>query len=156
MMRRKYIHEDPDWPRLHWWKEHLADQLAAVRHAQGRLFGRMEAIGFDLRREAALGTLTEDVVTTSAIEGESLDAEQVRSSVARHLGMGIAGLRPSDRRVDGIVDLMMDAMERYDEPLTEERLFGWHASLFPTGGAHSGGSSWAPGVTARWRSSPAQ
>ncbi len=133
MVRRIYIHEDPDWPRLHWRKEQLADQLAAVRHAQGRLSGRMEALGFDLRREAALGTLTEDVVTTSAIEGESLDVEQVRSSVARRLGMDIAGLRPSDRRVDGIVDLMMDATEHYDQPLTEERLFGWHASLFPTG-----------------------
>ena len=133
MMRRKYIYEHPEWPRLHWRQELLADQLAAVGRRQGRLLGRMDALGFDLRREAAFGALTENVVTTSAIEGESLDVEQVRSSVARRLGMDVAGLPPSDRHVDGIVELTMDATERYNEPLTEERLFNWHAALFPTG-----------------------
>ena len=93
----------------------------------------MESLGFELRQEALLSTLTEDVVTTSEIEGEMLDAAQVRSSVARRLGMDIAGLSHADRNVEGIVELMLDATERYSEPLTEERLLGWHAALFPTG-----------------------
>lgn len=133
MLRSIYIHEQPDWPRLHWRREEIPDQLAAVRHRQGRLLGQMEALGFDLRREALLNTLTEDVVTTSEIEGEFLDAEQVRSSVARRLGVDVGGLSPVDRNVDGIVELMLDATEHYDQPLTQERLFGWHAALFPTG-----------------------
>ena len=133
MVRSMYIHEQPDWPRLDWRREEVADQLAAVRHRQGRLLGRMEALGFDLRREALLNTLTEDVVTTSEIEGEFLDAKQVRSSVARRLGMDAAGLSHVDRNVDGIVELMLDATEHYDQALTRERLFGWHAALFPTG-----------------------
>lgn len=111
----------------------MIDNLSAVRHRQGRLIGRMESLGFNLRQEAVLNTLTEDVVKTSEIEGEILDTEQVRSSVARRLGMDIAGMSPSDRGVDGIVELMLDATERYDQPLTVERLFSWHAALFPTG-----------------------
>ena len=111
----------------------MVDRLAAVRHRQGRLLGRMEALGFDLRQEALLNTLTEDVVTSSEIEGEILDTAQVRSSVARRLGMDIAGLSRADRNVDGIVELMLDATERYAQPLTQDRLFGWHAALFPTG-----------------------
>ena len=133
MMRSIYIHQQPDWPRLRWREEGLVDQLASVRHRQGRLLGRMESLGFELRQEALLSTLTEDVVTTSQIEGEMLDAAQVRSSVARRLGMDIAGLSHADRNVEGIVELMLDATERYSEPLTEERLLGWHAALFPTG-----------------------
>ena len=133
MMRSTYIHEQPDWPRFHWRQEGLVDQLAAVRHRQGRLLGRMEALGFDLRQEAVLDTLTEDVVTSSEIEGEILDVEQVRSSVARRLGMDIGGLSHVDRNVEGIVELMLDATERFSEPLTQDRLFGWHAALFPTG-----------------------
>ena len=128
-----YIHEQPDWPRLHWRQEGIVDQLAAVRHRQGRLLGRMEALGFDLRREALLDTLTEDAVTSSEIAGDILDAAQVRSSVARRLGMDIAGLSHADRSVDGIVELMLDATERYAQPLAQERLFGWQAALFPTG-----------------------
>ena len=93
----------------------------------------MEALGFDLRREALLNTLTEDVVTSSEIEGETLNVEQVRSSVARRLGMDIGGLSQVDRNVEGIVELMLDATERFSEPLTQDRLFGWHAALFPTG-----------------------
>ena len=133
MMRRIYIHQQPGWPRFHWRQEGLVDQLAAVRHRQGRLLGRMEALGFDLRQEAMLETLTEDVVTSSEIEGEILDVEQVRSSVARRLGMDIGGLTQADRNVEGIVELMLDATERFSEPLAQDRLFGWHTALFPTG-----------------------
>ncbi len=111
----------------------FAEPLAAVRHQQGRLIGHMEALGFNLRQEAVLETLTFDVLKTSEIEGEKLDAEQVRSSIARRLGMDIGGLKPADRNVEGIVEMMLDATRRYDQPLTAERLFGWHASLFPTG-----------------------
>ena len=132
-MRRLYIHERPDWPRLHWKPEALANVLADVRHRQGRLLGRMETLGFDLRREAVLGTLVEDVVKSSAIEGEALDAAEVRSSIARRLGMDIAGLRRADRDVEGVVEMMLDATRRYGQPLTAGRLHDWHASLFPTG-----------------------
>ena len=128
-----YIHELPDWPRFDWNRERLAEPLAAVRHRQGRLIGHMEALGFSLRQEAVLQTLTEDVVKSSEIEGEHLDAEQVRSSIARRLGIDIGALKPADRDVEGVVEMMLDATRRYDQPLTTERLFGWHASLFPTG-----------------------
>src|SRR5580693_9056648 len=127
------IHERKDWPRFHWKRERLAQELAAVRHQQGRLIGHMEALGFKLRQEAVLRTLTEDVLKSSEIEGEKLDAEQVRSSVARRLGMDIGGLKPADRHVEGIVEMMLDATRHYDQPLTTERLFSWQASLFPTG-----------------------
>jgi Fic family protein len=128
-----YIHERQDWPRFHWNAEKLADLLASVRHRQGRLTGHMEALGFDLQQEAILQTLTADVVKSSEVEGEKLDAEQVRSSVARRLGIDIGGLKPADRRVEGVVEMMLDATQRYDQPLTAKRLFAWHASLFPTG-----------------------
>jgi Fic family protein len=128
-----YVHERKDWPRLTWDRERLAEPLAAVRHQQGRLIGHMEALGFSLRQEAVLQTLTSDVLKSSEIEGEKLDAEQVRSSIARRLGMDIGGLKATDRNVEGIVEMMLDATRRYDEPLTAERLFDWHASLFPTG-----------------------
>jgi len=128
-----YIHELPDWPHLHWDRERLAEPLAAVRHRQGRLIGHMEALGFKLQQEAVLETLTTDVLKTSEIEGEKLDAEQVRSSVARRLGMDIGALKPADRNVEGVVEMMLDATRRYDQHLSAERLFDWHASLFPTG-----------------------
>lgn len=128
-----YIHERHDWPHYHWDQHKLAPILAAVRHRQGRLIGRMEAIGFPLRKEAVLQTLTLDVLKSSEIEGEILSHEQVRSSIARRLGMDIAGAIPSDRHVEGVVDMMLDATQNFDTPLTAERLFGWHASLFPTG-----------------------
>ena len=128
-----YIHEQPDWPRLHWDRETVVDALADVRHRQGRLLGRMEALGFDLRREAVLGTLVEDVVKSSDIEGEKLDAAQVRSSVARRLGMDAGGIGRADRDVEGVVEMMLDATRNYDRPLTTDRLHDWHASLFPTG-----------------------
>jgi Fic family protein len=131
-----YIHELPDWPRFRWSGERLAQPLAEVRHQQGRLVGRMEALGFNLRQEAVLKTLTEDVLKSSEIEGEKLDAEQVRSSLARRLGVDIGALRPADRQVEGVVEMMLDATRHYNQPLTAERLFAWHAALFPTG--HSG------------------
>jgi Fic family protein len=129
----RYIYNRQDWPRFSWNREDLAERLANVRHEQGRLLGRMEALGFKLRQEAVLKTLTEDVLKSSEIEGEHLDAEQVRSSIARRLGMDIGGLKPVDRNVEGVVDMMLDATGHYEQPLTMERLFGWHASLFPTG-----------------------
>src|SRR6185295_16404244 len=111
----------------------LGNLLADVRHLQGRLLGRMEALGFGMREEATLQTLTQDVLKTSEIEGEKLDTQQVRSSIARRLGMDIGAALPVDRNVEGIVEIMLDATRNYDTPLTGERLFGWHAALFPTG-----------------------
>jgi Fic family protein len=128
-----YIHDLPDWPNLRWSDEQLAQPLAAVRHRQGRLIGHMEALGFPLREEAVLQALTEDVIKSSEIEGEVLDREQVRSSIARRLGMDIGGLVEADRNVEGVVEMMLDATQNYAQPLTAERLFGWHAALFPTG-----------------------
>lgn len=131
-----YIHELETWPTFRWDQDGLTKQLSAVRHRQGRLFGRMESLGFELRAEALLETLTEDVIKSSEIEGEILDKDQVRSSIARRLGMDVAGTYEADRNVDGIVQMMLDATQNYAAPLTAERLFGWHAALFPT--AHSG------------------
>src|SRR5215467_1295555 len=132
----RYIYQLSDWPGFLWDQEAIGPPLANVRHQQGRLLGRMEGLGFQLRQEAELETLTLDVVKTSEIEGENLNAEQVRSSVARRLGMDIAGAVPADRNVEGVVQMMLDATQNYPAPLSKERLFGWHAALFPTG--HSG------------------
>jgi Fic family protein len=128
-----YIHELEDWPRFKWNRGPLAQPLAAVRHRQGRLIGHMEALGFTLRQEAVLQTLTADVLKSSEIEGEKLNAGQVRSSIARRLGIDIGALKPADRHVEGVVEMMLDATRHYNRPLTAERLFSWHASLFPTG-----------------------
>lgn len=135
-MRRIYIHDLRDWPRFEWDRDRLAEPLAAVRLRQGRLIGHMEALGFPLRTEAVLQTLTSDVLKSSEIEGERLDAGQVRSSIARKLGVDIGALKPADRNVEGVVEMMLDATRQYDHPLSASRLFGWQASLFPTG--HSG------------------
>jgi Fic family protein len=134
-MRRqsRHIHELPDWPNFGWDQQSLASVLATVRHQQGRLIGRMEGLGFPLQQEAVLQTLTEDVVKSSEIEGERLDQSQVRSSIARRLGMNVGGVDVVDREVEGVVEMMLDATCNYDQPLTAERLSGWHASLFPTG-----------------------
>ena len=132
-MATKYIHELKNWPKFRWSQERLAEQLAAVRHRQGRLIGRMESLGFTLRAEAMLQTLTEDVIKSSEIEGEILDKEQVRSSIARRLGMDVGALTPADRHVEGVVEMMLDATQKFSAPLTAKRLFDWHASLFPTG-----------------------
>jgi Fic family protein len=128
-----YIHELEFWPAFRWNTDRLAERLAAVGRHQGLLLGRMRGLGFALREEAVLANLTEEVIMSSEIEGETLDRDQVRSSIARCLGMDIAGLTPADRNVEGIVEMMLDATQKYDEPLTEERLFAWHAALFPTG-----------------------
>ncbi len=128
-----YIHDRSDWPHFHWDHDRLAERLAGVRHEQGRLVGRMDALGFNLREEAVLRTLTKDVLKSSEIEGEHLDADQVRSSIARLLGMDIGGLKAGDRNVEGVVEMMLDATRHFDEAITAERLFAWHASLFPTG-----------------------
>jgi Fic family protein len=129
----EYIHELPNWPKFKWDQRGLVKQLAAVRHRQGRLIGRMQALGFPLREEAVLQTLTEDVLKSSEIEGEILDKDQVRSSIARRLGMDAAALPSADREVEGVVEMMLDATQEYKEKLTQDRLFAWHASLFPTG-----------------------
>ena len=134
-MRRNvtYIYEQADWPKLHWDSKALSTALADVRHRQGRLIGRMEGLGFRLQEEAILQTLTADVVKSSEIEGEKLNHDAVRSSIARRMGLDIVGLIPSDRNVDGVVEMMLDATRHYDRPLTAKRLFDWHAALFPTG-----------------------
>jgi Fic family protein len=116
-----------------WDERRLSPLLARASREQGRLLGKMEGLGFRLRSEAHLRTLTEDVVKSSEIEGEKLDSAQVRSSIARKLGLDVGGLVPSDRNVDGVVELMVDATGKHAASLTQERLFGWHAALFPTG-----------------------
>jgi len=137
MMRRiksgTYIHQRADWPQFRWEHDQIAARLVDVRHRQGRLIGRMEGLGFSLRTEAVLNTLTEDVLKSSEIEGETLDRDQVRSSIARRLGIDIGGLKPADRDVEGGVEMMLDGTQNYDKPLTGRRLFDWHAALFPTG-----------------------
>ena len=128
-----FIHELSGWPEFTWDTEALAGPLAAVRHKQGKHLGKMEALGFELRTEASLAALTEEVVKSSAIEGEHLDPDEVRSSIARKLGLDVAGLPVPGRDVEGVVEMMLDATQQYEEPLADERLFGWHAALFPTG-----------------------
>jgi Fic family protein len=128
-----YLWQSEQWPELRWDDAALAKPLTRVSREQGRLLGKMEGLGFDLRAEAHLRTLTEDVVKSSEIEGEVLERDQVRSSLARRLGMDIAGLIAADRDVEGVVEMMLDATSRYAEPLTAQRLFDWHAALFPTG-----------------------
>lgn len=131
-----WIHELKELPDFTWDMGYLASKLSKVRHQQGLLLGRMQGLGFDLRREASLTVLTKDVVKSSAIEGERLDEQEVRSSIARKLGLDVGGLIPASRDVDGVVEMMVDATTNYSQELAKERLFGWHASLFPT--AHSG------------------
>ncbi len=128
-----YIYDLPDWPRFRWNREALSERLAAVRRKQDRLIVRMRDLGFPLRKEAELRTLTLEVLKSSEIEGEVLDKEQVRSSVARRLGVDIGALAPEDRKIEGVVEMVLDATREYDKTLTRERLFAWHASLFPTG-----------------------
>lgn len=141
-----YIYGRPEWPAFAWNNDNLVQVLGRVRHLQGRLSGKMEALGFTFRDESNLTNLTLDVVRSGEIEGEKLDSGQVRSSVARHLGMDIAGLVPSDRNVDGVVEMTLDAIRNFNDPLTVERLFSWHSLLFPDG--MSGNLKI---VTGRWR-----
>ena len=128
-----YIHNHTNWTDFRWDNDKLLPLLGRVRHLQGKLLGQMENLGFSLQEEAVLTTLTLDVLKSSEIEGELLNPEQVRSSIARRLGLEVAGLVNSPRNVDGIVEMMLDATQRYDSPLTDERLFGWHNALFPSG-----------------------
>ena len=146
MRRITYIYQRPDWPAFRWDGTAIAGQLAAVRHRQGRLLGRMEALGFDLRAEAMLQTLTQDALKTSEIEGELLDHEQVRSSLARRLGLETAGIMPADRRAEAIAAVVLDATQNFAQPLTADRLFSWHRSLFPDGGGR-----WTPVTVGAWR-----
>jgi len=146
----KYIHQLPDWPRFGWDIAAMAPRLAEVRHRQGRLLGRMQALGFPLQGEATLQTITLDVIKSSEIEGAHLDETQVRSSVARRLGIDIAGAIVADRHVDGVVEMMLDATQNFARPLTARRLCDWHAALFPTG--RSGMRSI---VSGSWRTNPA-
>ncbi|MBC5644908.1 Fic family protein [Parabacteroides sp. BX2] len=132
-MNAIYIWQQTDWPNFTWDDAKLSYKLGKVRGLQGKLVGKMSALGFDLKNSAILDTLTADITKSSEIEGEILNSDQVRSSVARHLGIETEGLPEADRYVDGVVQLMMDATQNYMKPLTDERLFNWHAALFPTG-----------------------
>ena len=129
----KYIYQQDNWTDFKWDDKQISVLLASVRNLQGRILGRMSSLGFDFQTEATLDTITLDIIKSSEIEGEKLNKAQVRSSIARRLGIEVAGLVPSARNIDGIVEMMLDATQRYETPLTEERLFGWHAALFPTG-----------------------
>ncbi len=130
---KRYIWESPDWPHWVYDRQRLTPLLAQVHRAQGHLLGRMHDVGLVLRDQTAVRALTEDVLKTSEIEGEKLDPDSVRSSIARRLGVDIGALAPTDRKVEGVVDMILDATQLHLQPLTVERLFGWHAALFPTG-----------------------
>ncbi len=130
---KPYIHQRSNWPNFTWQSDELIELISEVRNLQGRLIGKMESFGFQLQNEALLDTLTLDVLKSSEIEGEYLDLNEVRSSIARRLGIEIAGAIESERNVDGVVEMMLDATQKCFEPLTKDRLFDWHAALFPTG-----------------------
>lgn len=149
-MTNMYIHELKNWPNFSWKQEELSEVLIQLRHQQGRLIGGMDSIGFHTRDETVLQVLTQDVVKSSEIEGEILDQSLVRSSVARHLGMNAAA-DTVDKHVEGVVDMVLDATQNFNQPLTKERLFNWHSSLFPTGR-----SGFAKIKTGTWRTGPVQ
>lgn len=128
-----YIHENQNWTQFTYDIKSITTLLASVRHSQGRLLGRMESLGFSLREEAMLTTLTLDILKSTEIEGETLNKEEVRSSIARRLGIVKDDLIASSHNVDGVVEMMLDATQNYTKELTEERLLGWHAALFPIG-----------------------
>src|ERR1043166_182794 len=129
----RYLYQNKDWPHFRWDPERLVPHLSSTRYKQGLLLGKMRDLGYQLKKEATLAALTEETVKSSAIEGEELNPESVRSSLARRMGLEAAGTQALDRNVEGIVEMMLDATQKYAAPLTAERLFGWHASLFPTG-----------------------
>jgi len=129
----KYIYQYEQWPNFTWDNSKIQVVLGRVRHLQGKIFGKMGGLGFSIKEETILSTLTLDVLKSSEIEGEILNYEQVRSSIARRLGIEYAGLVHVDRNVEGVVEMMLDATQRYKEALNHERIFGWHAALFPTG-----------------------
>jgi Fic family protein len=132
-VRKVYIHQQDNWPNFFWDEGSVATALANVRYKQGRVIGLINTLGFTQKNASQLETLAQDVLKSSEIEGELLDLQQVRSSLARKLGINIAGMKESDRKVDGVVEMMLDATQNYDEPLTKTRMFNWHAALFPTG-----------------------
>ncbi len=129
----KYIYEHKNWTNFSWQDKAINFVFGELKLMQGKIIGQMNALGFSVKKEATLTALTLDVVKSSEIEGELLNYEQVRSSIARRLGINTAGLVPSSRHIEGVVEMMLDATQRYTSPLTEKRLFGWHAALFPTG-----------------------
>jgi len=143
---KDYIWQNPQWPHWTYDLKQLTNLLTQVYQAQGRLMGRLHHVGIHLRDHESLRVLTEDVLKTSEIEGEKLNPDSVRSSIARRLGIDIGALAPSDRRIDGVVDMVLDATQHYEKNLTENRLFSWHTTLFPTG--YSGLSKILVGV---WR-----
>jgi Fic family protein len=129
----KYIYEYENWPEFTWDPIKIGGILGKVRYLQGKIFGQMAAIGFSIQEETLLSTLTLDVLKTSEIEGEFLNHDQVRSSIARRLGIEYSGVAHIDRNVEGVVEMLLDATQNYDAPLDQERVFGWHAALFPSG-----------------------
>jgi len=129
----KYIYQYENWTNFTWDESEIQVILGKIRHLQGKIFGQMSALGFSEKEEAMLSNLTTDVLKSSEIEGERLDYEQVRSSIARKLGIEYAGMVYPNRDVEGVVEMMLDATQNYKEQLDEERLFGWHSALFPTG-----------------------
>ena len=150
-MQTQYLHQQPDWPNLTWDDHALSAQLGRVRHLQGNLLHRMQPLEFDIRQQVTLETLTSDVVKTSAIEGEILDPARVRASIAWQFGIGGVGVPSGDERIEGIVHVTLDSTQRFHQPLTKERLFGWHAALFPTGR-----SGRRPITVGAWRVHPVQ
>lgn len=128
-----YIYDHPQWPCFQWDHSVLITALSAFRHQQGLFLGHIRSLGFSVQTEASFHYLTEEITQSADIEGEVLSAPQVRSSLARRLGLDIAGLPEPSRDVDGYVEIMLDATEHFDKPLTQERLLSWHAALFPTG-----------------------
>ena len=132
----KYIYEYHNWTNFTWREKGLNAIFGEVRNLQGKIIGQIDSLGFATRKEAALTTLTLDVIKSSEIEGEKLDYEQVRSSIARKLGINIAGMVAANRNVEGVVEMMLDATQNHHKPLTHKRLFGWHSALFPA--AYSG------------------
>jgi Fic family protein len=137
-MNMTYLYMSKEWPRFTWNADHLVPHLSATRYEQGLLLGKMKNLAYQLKSEATLAALTEETVKSSAIEGEELNAESVRSSLARRMGLEAAGTRPADRHVEGVVEMMLDATQNHAAPLTEERIFGWHGALFPTGAWRKG------------------
>lgn len=129
----KSIYQYPDWPNFKWDDSAINSTIGEVRHLQGKISGQMDSLGFSIKEETRLTTLTLDVVKSSEIEGENLNYDQVRSSIARRLGINAAGLIPSDRHIEGVVEMMLDATQNFQNTLTHERLFGWHSALFPNG-----------------------
>ncbi len=128
-----YVHQLKDWPSFTWDTQAIHVRLCEVRHRQGRILGLMSSAGFKMQENTVLDTLTLDVTKSSEIEGVKLNTDQVRSSIARRLGIEIAGAVPADRNVDGVVEMMLDATQSYTHDLTSDRLYDWHAALFPTG-----------------------